>query len=222
MFASQDSTPWYRSLTGLIAAAVLLPPVGLALLWMRRDTPARRKILGTLCIALLCAGYVYLFNAWRRSSAYEAHYAALERHRAQQQGAAPNEAASQGGAATAVPAGSAQPATAGQPGAPAATTTEQTAAAHTTRNYWTNFRGPNRDGRYDEMAVLTNWPSGGLSPLWKQPIGVGYASFVVADGRAYTIEQRRRQEVAAAYDVATGRELWKQGWNALYSDSTGD
>ncbi len=25
-----------------------------------------------------------------------------------------------------------------------------------------------------------------------------------------------------AYDVGTGRELWKQGWNAQYSDSTGD
>ena len=74
-------------------------------------------------------------------------------------------------------------------------------------NYWTNFRGPNRDGRYDEMAVLTNWPASGLTPIWKQPIGVGYSSFVIADGRAYTIEQRRRQEVAVAYDVAAGREL---------------
>jgi outer membrane protein assembly factor BamB len=221
MFASQESTPWYRSLTGLIAAAVLLPPVGLALLWMRRDTVVRRKILGTLCIGLLCVGYVYLFTAWRRSSAYEAHYAALERHRAGQQSATTNEVAPQGSAATVVPAGSAPPATAGQPGAPADGTTE-TAAAHPSRNYWTDFRGPNRDGRYDEMAVLTKWPSVGLSPVWKQPIGVGYASFVVADGRAYTIEQRRRQEVVAAYDVATGRELWQQGWNAEYNDSTGD
>src|SRR5687767_6080921 len=102
MFASQDATPWYRSLTGLIAAAVLLPPVGLVLLWMQRNTLVRRKILGTLCIVLLCAGYVYLFTAWRRSSAYEAHYAALERHRAGQQVATANEAAPQGNA-SAVP-----------------------------------------------------------------------------------------------------------------------
>jgi outer membrane protein assembly factor BamB len=72
------------------------------------------------------------------------------------------------------------------------------------------------------MAVLTNWPSQGLTPIWKQPIGQGYSSFSVADGRAYTIEQRRGQEFVTAYDVATGRELWKQGWTALYSDSTGD
>ena len=53
-------------------------------------------------------------------------------------------------------------------------------------------------------------------------MGVGYASFAIADGRAYTIEQRRGQEVVAAYDVANGRELWKQGWNAEFNDSTGD
>ena len=72
------------------------------------------------------------------------------------------------------------------------------------------------------MEVLKTWPSAGLTPIWKQPIGVGYASFVVADGRAYTIEQRRGQEVATAYDVETGREIWKQGWDAQYTDSTGD
>ena len=72
------------------------------------------------------------------------------------------------------------------------------------------------------MAVLTNWPASGLTPIWKQPIGVGYSSFVIADGRAYTIEQRRRQEVAVAYDVATGRELWTQGWSAEFNDETGD
>jgi len=72
------------------------------------------------------------------------------------------------------------------------------------------------------MPVTTQWPADGLKPIWKQPVGVGYASFVVADGRAYTIEQRRRQEVVTAYDVETGREIWAQGWNAEYSDSTGD
>ena len=72
------------------------------------------------------------------------------------------------------------------------------------------------------MAVLTNWPSQGLPLVWKVPVGVGYASFTIADGLAYTIEQRRRQEVVAAYDVNTGRELWKQSWNAEYTDETGD
>ena len=72
------------------------------------------------------------------------------------------------------------------------------------------------------MPVLTAWPATGLPLLWKEPVGVGYASFTIADGRAYTIEQRRRQEVVGAYDVNTGRELWTQAWNAEYKDTTGD
>ena len=34
----------------------------------------------------------------------------------------------------------------------------------------------------------------------------------IARGRAFTIEQRGPQEVVAAYDVATGRELWTNAW----------
>ena len=89
------------------------------------------------------------------------------------------------------------------------------------RGYWPDFRGPNRDGRYDETAIRTDWPKDGLPRMWKQPIGLGYASFVVAGRRAFTIEQRRRQEVVSAYDVETGRELWTHGWDANFVESEG-
>ncbi len=91
----------------------------------------------------------------------------------------------------------------------------------TGRGYWPDFRGPNRDGRYVETPIRTDWPADGLPRLWKQPIGLGYASFVVAEGRAFTIEQRRQQEVVSAYDVETGRELWTHGWNASFVESMG-
>ena len=86
---------------------------------------------------------------------------------------------------------------------------------------WSDFRGPNRDGRYTATPILTNWPREGLRRLWQQPVGAGYASFVVADGRAFTIEQRRNQEVVAAYDVQTGREIWTNAWNASFEESMG-
>jgi outer membrane protein assembly factor BamB len=87
--------------------------------------------------------------------------------------------------------------------------------------YWTDFRGPRRDGHYVEQPILTDWPSEGLKPIWKQPVGGGYASFVIARGRAFTIEQRGPQEVVAAYDVATGRELWTNAWNAAFREMMG-
>ena len=216
MFASQESTPWYQSLTGLIATSVILPPIGLVLLWMRKNTPMIAKVLGSVGIVVLAGVYFQAFKAWRGLNSHEDQFAALEQHRAQQQA----QAAPATTAATQPAAAAGQSPVPGQPAAPGAST--EAAAAHATRNYWTNFRGPNRDGRYDEMAVLTKWPANGLTPIWKQPIGIGYASFVVADGRAYTIEQRRRQEVVSAYDVNTGRELWIQGWNAEYNDENGD
>ena len=57
--------------------------------------------------------------------------------------------------------------------------------------------------------------------MWKQPIGLGYASFVAAGGRAFTIEQRRLQEVVSAYDIETGRELWTHGWDGAFVESMG-
>ncbi|CAN5519296.1 hypothetical protein BH23ACI1_BH23ACI1_13870 [soil metagenome] len=98
---------------------------------------------------------------------------------------------------------------------------DTTAAAPLPPSYWTDFRGPERDGHYREQPVRLDWPAGGLRPIWKQPAGGGYASFVIARGRAFTIEQRGAQEVAAAYDVLTGRELWTNRWTAAFRESMG-
>jgi len=87
--------------------------------------------------------------------------------------------------------------------------------------YWTDFRGPRRDGHYTERLIQTAWPSGGLTPLWKEPVGGGYASFVIARGRAFTIEQRGGEEVAVAYNIATGRELWTNKWTAAFRETMG-
>src|SRR5215467_14615329 len=156
----------------------------------------RRLLLLTLVFCAACSG-----------TSKEAHYAEVEKHRQEQAAQpAPTTAALSPSPVASV---SPSPGETATPAAPA-------------RNYWTNFRGPRRDGKYDEAAVSTNWPAKGLPVLWKQPVGIGHASFVVADGKAYTIEQRRSQEVVAAYDMNNGRELWTQKWNAAYTDSTGD
>jgi outer membrane protein assembly factor BamB len=87
--------------------------------------------------------------------------------------------------------------------------------------YWTDFRGPNRAGEYTESPINTKWPAAGLPLLWKQPIGLGYASFTVGEGRAYTIEQRRDKEAITAYDVETGRELWTRTYAASFDEVLG-
>jgi outer membrane protein assembly factor BamB len=106
--------------------------------------------------------------------------------------------------------------------APAPATAETVPAASSAAPpYWTDFRGPQRDGHYRERPILTVWPGDGLKPVWKQPVGGGYASFVIARGRAFTIEQRDTQEVVAAYDAGTGRQLWTSAWTARFQESMG-
>src|SRR5580700_181964 len=87
--------------------------------------------------------------------------------------------------------------------------------------YWTDFRGPNRAGEYSESPINAEWPAEGLPRLWKQPIGGGYASFTVGEGRAYTIEQRRDKEAVTAYDIETGRELWAFSYPASFDEVLG-
>jgi outer membrane protein assembly factor BamB len=132
-------------------------------------------------------------------------------HRERQAAVAPGETASTSPTPSA---------TLPEPQAPAAGTPSP-ARVTSAEPYWTDFRGPRRDGHYRQRPILTNWPASGLKPMWKQPAGGGYASFVIARGRAFTIEQRGPLEAVAAYDVQTGRELWTNSWPALFSESLG-
>ncbi len=87
---------------------------------------------------------------------------------------------------------------------------------------WPGFRGPHQNGEYDERPILTNWPATGLRLLWKQACGGGYSSFAIKDSRAFTLEQRRDDEVVVAYDLETGRELWTNSWDAKFTEYHSD
>jgi outer membrane protein assembly factor BamB len=91
-------------------------------------------------------------------------------------------------------------------------------ASSDTNAYWIGFRGPNRDGHYDQGQIATNWPANGLKALWRQPIGGGYSSFAMAQGLAFTIEQRREKEALVAYDLQTGNEVWVHDWSGDFHD----
>ena len=128
MFASQNPPHGFESLGGIIASSVILPPVGLVLVWLRKKTRLAPKILATLGIVILSGVYFQAFKAWRNSSANEAQYSALEQHRAQQQA----QAAQSSTTAAPQPAAVAgQSPASGQPGAPGTST--DAAAAHATK-----------------------------------------------------------------------------------------
>ena len=185
-------------------ATLLCPPLGLVLLWRNRELRLSRKIFGTLGIALWSV--VYLVGI-------VALLVALHVMEVEWRGGFPPVLTSHKTKPNydAVEANRTQQKTPARVEIPATGLT----------NFWTGFRGPLRDGHYTEQTIRTDWATRPPKLLWKQPCGGGYASFAVADGLAFTIEQRRANEVVAAYDVATGREVWTHSYPALFNESMG-
>lgn len=87
--------------------------------------------------------------------------------------------------------------------------------------YWSDFRGPGRAGIYDQQPINTDWKAKSPPEVWRQKIGGGYASMVIAEGKVFTIEQRRNKEVVAAYNFETGRQVWEHEWTARFEESLG-
>ncbi len=222
--------PWYRSLTALLLSSLLLPPLGLILLWIRPGLGFFRKVFGTVFLAALLIAHLHLFfglqleldgTGMRPILSFHSpstHYSNLEKHRSgqgerTQQTASPSAAHETAGTLKAE--ASELPENATSKASSPASGVDHPASD------WPDFRGPNRDSRYDAGSIRNRWPDEGLPLLWRQPCGGGYASFVVADGLVFTIEQRRHQEVAVAYDLETGREEWAQSWDADFRESMG-
>lgn len=203
-----------RSRALLWISAIVFPPLGLVLLWLRSDQTVVRRLAGTVLIAVIAVlelFYVYglriIWNgnlqpytwSFRNDSGQDAR---VEADRARQH------------AQTVVP-------PAAETAAPAVEKPAIAPVKSKPAGYWTDFRGPHRAGIYAQTEILTEWPAAGLPRLWKQPIGAGYASFTVGEGRAYTIEQRRDKEAVTAYDVETGRELWAFAYPARFDEVLG-
>lgn len=74
---------------------------------------------------------------------------------------------------------------------------------------WPHVRGPSYDAISHETGLVDHWPEAGPPVLWTRELGAGYSSFVVAEGRAYTLFQSIGGMFLIALDVDTGVEIWK-------------
>jgi outer membrane protein assembly factor BamB len=168
-------------------------------------------IVAVIGLALVAGAVGNQFLRWQTKKGLAQQAADIAAHREAQR-AAPAVAAAAPPTITPSVTPSATPAAASVPDPPAA-------AAIAWTSGWSGFRGAQRDGHYSAGPILTDWTT--LEPLWRQPVGGGFASFVDANGHAFTIEQRGPQEVAVAYDVLTGRELWTNAWDAAFIETQG-
>jgi outer membrane protein assembly factor BamB len=77
---------------------------------------------------------------------------------------------------------------------------------------WPQFRGPNRDGVWNETGILRTFPAEGLKIRWRVPVGPGWSSPVVVRGRVFLTDARyekpRAWERLQCFDETTGKRLW--------------
>lgn len=101
---------------------------------------------------------------------------------------------------------------------------------------WPQWLGPQRDGVWREKGILTQFPQGGLKPLWRVPIGGGYAGPAVADGLVYVPDRQldpgqkdpanpflrtnsKGKERIVALDAKTGKQVWVYEYPCTYTMS---
>jgi outer membrane protein assembly factor BamB len=82
---------------------------------------------------------------------------------------------------------------------------------------WPQWRGPHRDGVAHASRLLTDWGEAGPPLVWQQPIGLGYSSFAVRDGRLYSLFQEGDHEVVACWRAADGKEVWRHTYECPLS-----
>src|SRR5262245_58085719 len=87
---------------------------------------------------------------------------------------------------------------------------------------WPQWRGPNRDGAWNETGILQSFPADGLKVRWRAPVGWGFSSPVVAQGRVYLADSQvvkpRAKERVQCLDETTGKALWTHVYEVAYED----
>ena len=87
---------------------------------------------------------------------------------------------------------------------------------------WPQILGPTRNGVASADEKLTDrWPADGPRPVWRRPVGAGYAGIAVRGGRAYIFHRVDDREVLEAIDTASGKTLWKEGHATTFRAQVG-
>jgi outer membrane protein assembly factor BamB len=80
---------------------------------------------------------------------------------------------------------------------------------------WTGWRGPARTGVAARFTPPASWPER-PKQAWRVPAGLGHASPIVSGDRIYLFSRVSEQEALTAYDRQSGKQIWRQMYDAPY------
>jgi outer membrane protein assembly factor BamB len=87
---------------------------------------------------------------------------------------------------------------------------------------WPQWRGMNRDGVCSEAGLLQSFPAEGLKVRWRVPVGWGFSSPVVAQGRVFLADSElmkpKARERLQCLDETTGKAIWIHTQDVAYED----
>jgi outer membrane protein assembly factor BamB len=94
--------------------------------------------------------------------------------------------------------------------------------AEATATDWPQFRGPKRDGNWDETEILESFPKEGVKIRWRHAVGGGFASPAVADGRVFVFDVELTPPLARervhCFDAKSGKVLWVYAYEEKYGE----
>ena len=91
-------------------------------------------------------------------------------------------------------------------------------AASASADDWPHWRRPARTGVSAEAGWLDAWPADGPRILWKAEVGIGFSSFAVVGGRAYTLGHSNDADTVFCLDADKGQVLWYHPYPAELGD----
>jgi len=86
---------------------------------------------------------------------------------------------------------------------------------------WPQWHGPTRDCRLPAAEPVPASLPNDVKPVWKIPIGGGFSSPVVADGKLAYLDENGSREVAHLIEAKTGKEIWNVPFAGRYEDEWG-
>ena len=86
---------------------------------------------------------------------------------------------------------------------------------------WPQFLGPDRNGSYSGAPIVSAFPTGGPTVVWRKKIGQGLSGPVVVGSRVILFHRVGDREVVEALDAASGTTQWQSGYPTSYRDDFG-